>query len=360
MREILKQLLGGEIHLHYDRLTFVNRSVTPIRLFNHLLRGVEGRLRRARPWSLPLGLQLEPTVRCQLTCPQCPRTTAVAGPPEGDMPWDDYTRLMSEIGPSLGIVAFWQWGEPLLHPSISAMVQLAHNYGCLTLLSTNAQVGADYDIGALLNSGLDMLIISMDGTSQDVYSRFRQDGTVDPVKEFAVKVVEEKRRLGLTTPLINLRTVATSDNEGDLVNIQNFAREIGADAYTVKSVSLYYDASPDSPVLPLNKDLRSFQYQGHAEAAAYLAEGNFCRKPWYWPCLSYDGQLLLCECDHGRDATMGNVFQSGSFRSVWRGEQASALRRNFQSNGKINVDFCCRCRYKRDDAIRLLQRLDGG
>ena len=359
MRETFQQILRGEIHLHYDRLTFVNRSLAPVRLFNHLLRGVEGRLRRARPWSLPLGLQLEPTVRCQLTCPQCPRTTAVGGPTESDMPWDDYARLMGEIGPSLGVVAFWQWGEPLLHPRIADMIRLAHGYGCLTLLSTNGQVGPDYAVGKLLDSGLDMLIISLDGTTQGTYEQFRKDGCVEQVTGFAAQAVAEKRRRGLTAPLINLRTVVTRDNEGELARIEDFTREIGADAYTVKSVSLYYDGSPDSPVLPRQRELRSFQYQGHAEAAAYLAEGNVCRKPWYWPCLRHDGQLLLCECDHGGDAALGNVFQAGSFRSVWRGEQAATLRRSFRADGQIDLGFCRRCRYKRDDAIRLLQRFDG-
>lgn len=359
MREVLRQLLRGEIHLHYDRLTFVNRSVTPTRLLNHLLRGVEGRLRLARPRSYPFGLQLEPTVRCQLTCPQCPRTDAVGGPSDGEMPWENYARLMEEIGPSLVVVAFWQWGEPLLHPRIADMIRLAREYGCLTLLSTNGQVGADYPVGELLEAGLDMLIISMDGTSQEAYGSFRRDGSVEPVRQFTSRVVAEKRRRGLPRPLVNLRTVATADNEEELPRLREFARQVGADAYTVKSVSLYYDASPDNPVLPRDRELRSFQYLGPEEAAAYLVEGNFCRKPWYWPCLRHDGELLLCECDHGREAALGNVFRAGSFRSAWRGERAAELRREFRPDGRIGLAFCARCRYKRDDAIRLLERFDG-
>ncbi|PLX78560.1 MAG: hypothetical protein C0616_14055 [Desulfuromonas sp.] len=358
MKETLSQLLRGEIHLHYDRLTFVNNNLTPTRLFNHLLRGVESRLRRSRPWSYPFGLQLEPTVRCQLACPECPRTTNVGGSSEEEMRWDDYVRLMKEIGPHLAVIAFWQWGEPLLHPRIADMVRLANNYGCLSLISTNAQVGADYDVGALFEAGLDMIIISMDGTSQEVYDRFRQDGSVDRVKEFAAKCAEEKRRLGLNAPLINLRTVATVDNEVEIDALRDLARDIGADAYTVKSVSLYYDASPENTALPHDRELRSFQYQGSEEAAIYLAEKNFCRKAWYWPCLRHDGELLVCECDHRRESPLGNIFQEGSFRRVWRSSQAAELRRNFGTDGRIGVEFCERCRYKRDDAIRRLERFE--
>jgi len=358
MISILLQLLRGEIQLHYDQFTLINRNATFRRLANHLLRGLEGRLRSKSPRSLPFGLQLEPTVDCQLSCDYCPRTGVVAGPEIGEMAWDDYERLMTEVGPYLVVVAFWQWGEPLLHPRIADMVRLAHDHGCLTLLSTNGQVGGDCDVGALFEAGLDLLIISMDGAAQDVYEQTRQGGSLQRVKEFAARAAMEKRRRGLATPLINLRTVATRVNKKEIDSIRKFARDVGVDAYTAKSVSLYYDGSPDSPVLPQSKELRSFQYQDQSTAESYAALGNFCRKPWYWPCLRHDGQLLLCECDHGLKEPLGNVFQTGSFRAVWAGGAAAAARRKFSSTGRIDLDFCRRCRYKLDDAIRQVTRFD--
>lgn len=337
-------------------MTFSQRA-TLRRTVSRLLARIEGRLQIRRPRSYPLGLQLEPTIHCQLDCPHCPRIRATDGMSLGHMEWRDYENLMQEVGPYLAGTAFWQWGEPLMHPRITDMVGLAKSQGIVTIMSTNAQADpADVDIQGLVRS-LDMLIISMDGASQEVYSSFRSGGSIERLKDFVKAVVEAKRDSG-SDVLINVRTVATRDNEADIEEVSRFAAESGADLFSVKSVSLYYNCDPASPALPEDVRYRSFQYQGAAEAEQYSRMPNYCRKPWAWPTLRYDGTLLFCECDHRMIAPLGNVFSSGSFREVWRGAQAAELRRRYGSDGTIDLEFCQRCRYKRDDAIRRIDWFD--
>lgn len=204
----LARLLGGELVLPYDRLVFSRRSVPVKKLANRLLCRVEGGLKVLRPLSYPLALQLEPTIVCQLDCPYCPRVKATAGMKHGHMEWSNYTRLLEEVGPYLGAIAFWQWGEPLLHPRIADMIKLAHSYGIITFMSTNAQFEpGDVDVPALVASGLDMLIISMDGTRQETYEKFRAGGQIERLKRFARAVIEEKKRAGNKDLIINIRIV---------------------------------------------------------------------------------------------------------------------------------------------------------
>jgi MoaA/NifB/PqqE/SkfB family radical SAM enzyme len=64
-----------------------------------------------------------------------------------DMLYDNYRRLMDEISPYILAIAFWQWGEPLLHPGITEMVALAHQKNILSVISTNGQVSPEeFDI----------------------------------------------------------------------------------------------------------------------------------------------------------------------------------------------------------------------
>lgn len=353
----LARLLGGELVLPYDRLVFSRRSVPVKKLANRLLCRVEGGLKAGRPLSYPLALQLEPTIVCQLDCPYCPRVKATAGMKHGHMEWSNYTRLLEEVGHYLGAIAFWQWGEPLLHPRIADMIKLAHSYGIITFMSTNAQFEpGDVDVPALVASGLDMLIISMDGTRQETYEKFRAGGQIERLKRFARAVIEEKKRVHNKDLVINIRIVATSENEAEIEEVRQFAQEAGADIFSVKSVSLYYDDSPDDPRLPVDINLRSYQYRGREEAQRYRRLRNKCRKPWSWPTLRYDGTLLFCECDHRMEARLGNVFQS-SFKEVWQGETAQNLRKHFHRNGQIDFEFCQRCRYKIDDAIRIAEEV---
>ena len=337
----------------YDHIRFPRTDLRASQRMNFLLAWWELRRRVAKPRSYPMALQLEPTTQCQLSCPLCPRTSAAPGQEQGYMPWPHYQRLMDEVGPSLLTMAFWQWGEPLLHPCITPMIRRAHDFGILTLLSTNGQVRAgEFDLAGLVASGLDMLIVSMDGTTRQRYETFRKGGSIERVMQFTKAVTETKRRLKSLTPLVNVRAIATSGNEQEIESVRAFARGAGADAFSIKSVSLYYDADPSNPSLPKELKHRSYQYQGEREASEYAAAPNLCIKPWTWPTLRHDGTLLLCECDHAMRYPLGNVFSAPSFRSVWQGPRSQELRRRFPASGRIDLDFCLRCRYKRDDAIR--------
>jgi MoaA/NifB/PqqE/SkfB family radical SAM enzyme len=352
------RLLLGELLLPYDHLIFKSKRLTTRRAANFLLGCIEGRLRLRRPLSYPFALQLEPTIQCQLECPYCPRIKATEGMSIGHMAWDDYEQLMREVGPYLAAVAFWQWGEPLLHPRILDMVKLANGHGIITFMSTNAQVDpAEVDLQGLVDSGLDMLIISMDGATQEVYENFRAGGQLHRLKRF-VEAISRCRAGSANRDLrLNVRIVVTRDNEKEVEAVRNFAAAAGADFFSVKSISLYYDGSPENPSLPQIREYRSYQYRGSNEMEEYRKLPNYCRKPWTWPTLRYDGTLLFCECDHQMTAPLGNVFSAGSFRGVWQGKIAQKLRARYRDDGLIELEFCSRCRYKLDDAIRRVETL---
>ncbi|HSQ93481.1 MAG TPA: radical SAM protein, partial [Methanoregula sp.] len=327
--------------IRYDQVCFPRTNLSSEQVRNYLVSRIHSRLRIRTPGSYPIALQLEPTVRCQLSCPLCPRLRMQSGPAGDDLHYENYLKLMDEVGPSLLAIAFWQWGEPLLHPRISDMVALAHQKNILTIISTNGQVSPDeFDIQKLFDAGLDMLIISLDGISQDAYDSFRRDGEASRTMQFAEAACRIKRTTNRSTPLINIRIIATSETEGEIAAVREFSRKIGADIFSVKAVSLYYEDDPESPILPSNREYRSFQYKGAVEAARYKQMIPACNKPWSWPTLLHDGTLLICECDHQSAETLGNVFATG-FGDVWAGSRSADIRARFP-----DLEFCRRCRYK--------------
>lgn len=347
-------VLFRSMEIWYENIRFPRERLSFAQVKNYLVSRVHSRLKILLPGSYPIGLQLEPTARCQLSCPLCPRARMPRCPGGEDMLYEQYTRLMDEIGQYLLVIAFWQWGEPLLHPRISDMVALAHDRNILTIISTNGQTSPDeFDIRGLIDAGLDMLIISLDGIDQESYDSFRKNGEVSRTMDFARTACRIKRESGRTTPLINIRTIATSKTESEIDRVREFARTIGADVFSVKAVSLYYDADPDNPILPVNRQYRSFQYQGKEEAETYRTMLPSCNKPWSWPTLLHDGTLLICECDHQSCESLGNVFAAG-FRNAWAGEISGQIRKRFPG-----LEFCRRCRYKLNDAFREVTFLQG-
>ena len=347
LRTLWNMALFRSMEIWYDDICFPRKHLSFSQVKNYFISRIHSRQKILFPASYPIGLQLEPTVRCQLSCPLCPRMRMPHTPEGADMLFENYTRLMDEIGQYILVIAFWQWGEPLLHPRISDMVAIAHERNILTLISTNGQVSPDeFDIRRLFDAGLDMLIISLDGIDQGSYDSFRRGGIVSRTMHFARDACRIKRESGRTTPLINIRIIATSETESEIDNVREFAGTIGADVFSVKAVSLYYDADPDNPILPMSCQYRSFQYQGKREAEEYRKMLPSCNKPWSWPTLLHDGTLLICECDHQSGQSLGNVFAAG-FKEVWAGSRSAQIRKCFP-----DFEFCRRCRYKMDDAFR--------
>ena len=350
--DLWKLAMYRSLDIRYDNLCFPRKNLSSTQVRNYFISRVHSRFGILRPDSFPIALQLEPTVQCQLSCPLCPRLRMSLQAQDQDMHYDNYLRLMNEISPYILAIAFWQWGEPLLHPRITEMVALAHQKNILSIISTNGQINPDeFDIKGLFSAGLDMLIISVDGIDQEQYDSFRKGGDVSRTLRFAETACRIKRELGMITPLINIRIIATSENETEIPKVREFAKTIGADVFSVKAVSLYYDADPDTPILPVNRDYRSFQYQGKKEAEEYNKMQPACNKPWSWPTLLHDGTLLICECDHQSSQSLGNVFIEG-FKQVWTSRRAADIRNRFPE-----LEFCQRCRYKCDDAMREVTHL---
>lgn len=376
-RRALDLLLRRRHELTFDRIVFTRERLGARQAANLLLSRLEAGRRAPRPWSYPIALQLEPTIHCQLACPLCPgrrvnaagaaapagvATPAAADPaPDSDaglMPFAAYERLLAEVGPHLLAIAFWQWGEPLLHPRLPEMVELAARRGILTLCSTNGQADPEVGrLGDLCAAGLDMLIVSLDGAREEAYRSFRAGGSLAAARRFLAAAVRAREERGAGRPLVNVRVIATRDSEGEIDGVRELAGESGADLFSIKSVSIYDSGDPEHPSLPADRRLRSFQYRDREAAAAYAEAPNLCLKPWAWPMLRHDGALHLCECDHGLAHPLGNVFATGSFARVWRGERARALRAAFPADGRVGLDFCRRCRYKHDDAIRRTEAL---
>lgn len=102
--------------------------------------------------------------------------------------------LIKEIGPRLWYMNFYFQGEPYLHPEFTRLVQLAHLQGVYTATSTNAHYLTAENARKTIESGLDRLIISIDGTTQEVYEQYRVGGQLAKVLEGTRTIVEWKRK----------------------------------------------------------------------------------------------------------------------------------------------------------------------
>ncbi len=188
------------------------------------------------PNSYPRQLHIEPTIRCNLRCPGCDNQSTQQTRTRCDMPFETYRRLLEEVGPHLERLCFYDYGEPLLHPQAVQMLSLARqtNPAMEIWCSTNGHFLRTVEQQtALLNCGLDHIVFSVDGASQEVYEKYRLGGRFDVVLSNMRSLAARRREIGKSKPLITWRYLLFNWNDSDqeMNRARALAREIGVDRF---------------------------------------------------------------------------------------------------------------------------------
>src|SRR5690606_32538720 len=117
-------------------------------------------------------------------------------------------------------LVFYFQGEPYLNPDFLDMVRYASGKGIYTATSTNAHYLNEANAKATVESGLDRLIISLDGTTQEVYEQYRRGGNLEKVLEGARNIVKWKKALNSKTPFILFQFLVVKPNEHQIADVK--------------------------------------------------------------------------------------------------------------------------------------------
>ena len=295
---------------------------------------------------------IEPTNLCNLACPTCPTGTGKIKPlPQ--MTLDRFDRALDALGPKLRNLALWNYGEPLLNRALPEMIAHAKKAGVRVVkVSSNVHFLDGARGRALLESGLDVLILSVDGASQETYAAFRKEGDFDRVARSVAWLCEEKKKRGLQKPRIELQFIVMRHNEHELPEMRRLAREWGVDRLRVKTVGADDEATRD--LVPATRLLSRYQ----ADGATPNVRHAFCTMAWDHAVVNVDGSVTPCcylRPDMGDAFVMGNVFET-DFDAIWRGEKYRAFRAAMLA-GRETMPVCNRCRGGTHDLIAAVEEV---
>ncbi|MFO0741490.1 MAG: glycosyltransferase [Labilithrix sp.] len=298
------------------------------------------------PAGGPDTAMIEPTNLCNLTCPTCPTGTGKIKPlPQ--MTLARFDVALDALKPRLRNLALWNYGEPLLNRELPAMIARAKEAGVgVVKVSSNVHFLDGARGRALLESGLDVLILSVDGASQATYETFRRDGDFAKVATSVAWLCAEKQRLGLKKPRIELQFIAMRHNEHELPEMHRLASEWGVDALRVKTVGAEDDATKN--LVPVTRLLSRYE----DDATTPNIRHPFCTMAWDHTVVNVDGSVTPCcylRPDMGDEFVMGNVFDA-PFASIWRGERYRAFRASMLKD-RSTMPVCNRCRGGTHDLI---------
>src|SRR5580658_2758350 len=223
--------------------------------------------KRAIQWGYPVSLSFEPTTSCNLRCPECPSGLRAFTRPTGMLRADFFHETIDQLSGELLYLVFYFQGEPYLNPAFLDMVSYAAAKGIYTATSTNAHYLNDQNAKRTVESGLDRLIISIDGTTQDVYEQYRVGGHLDKVLEGTRNIVRWKKELKSKTPFVFFQFLVVRPNEHQLANIRNLAAEIGVDQVRFKTAQVYDYHNDPNGLIPVNNKYSRYRKQANGEIA---------------------------------------------------------------------------------------------
>lgn len=131
-----------------------------------------------------------------------------------------YKKTIDEIHEDLVWLILYFQGEPFLNKQFLEFVRYAASKNIYTATSSNAHYFTDEMAKATVESGLDRLIISIDGSTQETYGKYRIGGNVEKVIDGTKKLLYWKKKLNKTTPHIIWQFIVFKHNEHQLPEIK--------------------------------------------------------------------------------------------------------------------------------------------
>ena len=328
-------------------------------------------------WGMPISISFEPTTSCNLRCPECPSGLRNFSRDTGMLEESFFQKTIEELHKDLFYLTFYFQGEPYLNPKFLEMVKYASAKNIYTASSTNAHYLNDENSKRTIESGLDRLIISIDGTTQETYEAYRIGGNLKKVIEGTKNILHWKKKLKSKTPHIIFQFVVFRQNEHEVEKIKKLGKEIGVDEVKIKSAQIYnyengneriptkekysrykkiengsYELKNDSgsfsPLLPVfikkkAKTGRSGEKENKAEVS--------CWRMWHSCVITWDGKIVPCCFDKDAKHVLGSLSTQGgsafggkekTFKNIWLNGSYTKFRSSLLKSRK-EIDICQNC-----------------
>lgn len=291
-------------------------------------------------WAMPMSIAIEPTTSCNLRCPECPSGLRSFTRPTGMLQSELFKKTIDELADTLSYLTFYFQGEPYLHPQFLELVQYAASRKIYTATSTNAHYLTDEMAKKTIESGLDRLIISIDGTTQETYEAYRIGGKLDKVIDGAMNIVRWKKELKSLTPFVVFQFLVVKPNEHQVDAVHKLAKEIGIDYVALKTAQIY-DYKNGSELIPTIDKYSRYQKMGDGTYSIKNELLSHCWKMWQSCVITWDGKVVPCCFDKDAHYVMGDLTQQ-SFKEIWQSEKYNSLRASILRS-RNEIEMCKNC-----------------
>jgi radical SAM protein with 4Fe4S-binding SPASM domain len=296
--------------------------------------------RQSFQWGLPFSISIEPTTSCNLRCPECPSGLRSFTRATGMLKEDFFRTMIDQLKNQLCYLTFYFQGEPYLNPDFLTMVNYAHERKIYTATSTNGHYLTEDVAEETVRSGLDRLIISIDGTSQETYERYRVGGKLEKVLSGARNILTWKKKLNSKTPYVIFQFLVVAANEHEMDAMKKLALALGANELRFKTAQLN-EFKNGNELIPEQKKFSRYKKLSDGTYTIKNALFNHCWKMWHSCVVTWDGGVVPCCFDKDASHRLGEM-SNHSFEQIWRSDAYRHFR-NSVLHSRSKIDICSNC-----------------
>ena len=277
----------------------------------------------------------EPTNICNLSCEMCPSGKGLLKRPRGTADMDLYRKFITENRATLIDIILHFQGEPLMYKQLGEMIAFARQNRIYTMFSTNGQLLAQ-NIDIIRNARPDRIIVSLDGLSDETYTKYRVGGKVQNVLNGLEKLSQLPAN---ERPFIELQFLVFSHNEHEIPDLQKLKKKYHIDKITLKSAQIYENSQVD--FLPENKNFSRYEVSESGSFRLKNGIKNQCKRLIFGTVVCFDGRVVPCCFDKDADHEFGSIANQSLHEILNSKKYIDFVNKVFSNRNEISI--CNNC-----------------
>lgn len=286
-------------------------------------------LRQDPPAELfPSTFLVETVLGCNLQCPECSAGAKLTNRKFGKMGLADYKIIAGKIRPYAKTVYLVIWGEPLLNDDVAEMIRITSKFAQV-IISTNGMLLTKDKAEELVKSGVSSIIVSVDGTTQEVYEKYRVGGDLAKVLG-SLKLLQEINKTNGSKVKITPQFIVFKHNQHQMKAFNSLCGSLGLGA-SFKAPYL----RPNSVFA--DSDHPEYSRPRFVDAGKRKKAMRGCIDPRSVMTIFLDGSVVPCCQATNSDVSFGNIFRD-DVETIWGNPDFVRFRENILKGNA--PDYC--------------------
>ena len=316
------------------------------KLSNYILAEIQKARREAHLFGYPYWLVIDPCNFCNLSCPFCPTGQRRNVRTKGKLNFRDFKEIMDKLGPYLIHVDLVNWGEPFLNEDIFDMIKYAKQFRCDIKVDTNFNFFSEAKAKKLVLSGLDKIVVSIDGLTKETYGKYRKGGNFELAMNNLKILLDARRQLKRSSPYITWQFLVFRHNEHEVEEVKKTGLRLGIDHVGITKAFI-----GDKDWIPLNPEYSNYHKEGiGAQDMTFdyfkKEDVQFCNWPWEGIAINTNASVSACCSVEDENDDFGNFFDQ-PFEELWNSREYQLARSHIsgKTGGPKDKNVCAACRH---------------